>query len=87
MRTAKNILQHELIGLPCKIIGSKNKSHVGVSGIVRDETMKTLVVDEKRIPKSGTTFRVRLDDTTVDIDGNAIVARPEERIKKMTRKW
>lgn len=87
MRTPKNILQHELIGLHCRVVAASNEAQVGVAGRIRDETMKTLLVGEKRIPKAGTTFRVRLDDATVDIDGDAIAARPEERIKKMTKRW
>ena len=86
MRTPKNVLQHELIGLRCRIVGAKNTAHVGIAGKIRDETMKTLVVGEKVVPKAGSTFRVRLDDTTVDIDGDAILARSEDRIKKLTKK-
>ena len=90
MRTIKNILQHELIGLKCRVMGANNSSHIGIAGRIRDETMKTLVVgDEKRrrVPKVGTTLRVWLDDATIDIDGDALLARPEERIKKKTKRW
>jgi ribonuclease P protein subunit POP4 len=87
MRTPKNILQHELIGLRCRVMAAKNKSQVGVSGKIRDETLKTLVIDDKRIPKAETIFRVWLDESVVDIDGKAISARPEERIKKIIKRW
>jgi ribonuclease P protein subunit POP4 len=90
MRTPKNVLQHELIGLRCRIVGAKNTAHVGIAGKIRDETMKTLLIgngEQKVVPKAGSTFRVRLDDTTVDIDGDAILARPEDRIKKLTKRW
>ena len=80
-------MQHELIGLRCRVVAAKNKSHVGASGVIRDETMKTLVMDNKRVPKAGSVFRVWMDNATVDIDGDAILARPEERIKKITKKW
>jgi len=87
MRTPKNILQHELIGLRCRVVGAHNKSQVGIKGKIRDETLKMLFVDGKAVPKSGSTFRVWLDDKAVDIDGNALAARPEDRIKKMTKRW
>lgn len=87
MRTPKTILQHELIGLRCRVVEARNKAHVGIAGTIRDETMKTLVVGEKVVPKAGSTFRVHLDEQTVDIDGDAVLARPEDRIKKQVRKW
>jgi len=87
MRTPKNILQHELIGLRCRVVAARNPAQVGISGVIRDETMKTLVIGNRRIEKAGATFRVWLESTAVDIDGDAILARPEERIKKMTKRW
>ena len=41
---ARNILLHELIGLETKVIKDSNPSNRGVSGIVIDETRKTLVL-------------------------------------------
>ncbi len=91
MRTPKNILMHEFIGLQCKIVGSKNRYNVGIEGNIIDENMKTITLrtnkNRKVIAKEGTTFRLHLDDKKVDIDGNLIVARPEDRIKKRFRKW
>jgi len=91
MRTPKNILKHELIGLECKIVSSKNKSQVGVNGKIVDETLKTIVImvknKKKRIPKKDTIFRLSLGKQKVDINGNYILARPEDRIKKIVRKW
>jgi ribonuclease P protein subunit POP4 len=89
MRTPKNILQHELIGLRCRVVGAKNKAQIGVAGKIRDETMKMVIIgdEQKAVPKSGSTFRVWLDEKIVDIDGDALVARPEDRIKKLTKRW
>lgn len=91
MRTPSNILRHELIGLPCEIAGSKNKSQTGLSGKIVDETMKTIVMDvqgrRKVVEKKGTTFRVALGGKRVEIDGNYIMSRPEDRIKKKIQKW
>ena len=91
MRVPKNITRHELIGLGCTVAKASNKSHTGIEGKIVDETMKTIIIKcggkNKRIPKQGTVFRVKLGDKDVDIDGNHLVARPEDRIKKKFRKW
>ncbi len=88
-RSEKNILRHELIGLFCTITDAKNKSLVGKSGKIVDETMKTLVIgnQRKRIAKQDTVFKVQIGQKAVTIDGNLLVARPEDRIKKKYRKW
>ena len=91
MRTAKNILRHELIGLQCEIMSSNTESQIGIKGKIVDETMKTIVIrardSEKRVQKRGTIFRLKLDDNTVDVEGTYLVARPEDRIKKKFNKW
>lgn len=88
MRTMRNILRHEFIGLMCEVVSSKNKDHIGVKGKVTDETLKTIVIGKKQIQKKGTKFRVILDDKNkVDIDGNHLLSRPEDRIKKKIKKW
>ncbi len=91
MRTWKNILQHELIGLECRVVGAANESQTGIRGRIIDETMKTIVIDaggeKKVIQKKGSVFRVRLGGKDVDISGDFIIARPEDRIKKIIRKW
>ncbi len=90
MRTYKNILRHELVGLKCKVVNSQNKSQIGTRGAIVEETMKTIVIKNdgmKRIQKKGTTFRIMLKNETVDIDGSCIVSRPEDRIKKKIVKW
>jgi ribonuclease P protein subunit POP4 len=87
MRTVRNILRHELIGLYCEIVSSKNKSNVGLKGKIIDETIKTIVIDGKRIPKQNTIFRIKLNDIKIDVDGNYLLSRPEDRIKKKIRKW
>ena len=90
MRNPKNILRHEFIGLKCEIVGSKNHDHIGLKGEIINETMKTIVIKDKEkkvIPKKDTVFRVQLKNEKVDIDGNYIIARPEDRIKKKFKKW
>ncbi|MBI2971966.1 MAG: ribonuclease P protein component 1 [Candidatus Aenigmarchaeota archaeon] len=90
MRTPKNILRHEFIGLECEVVRAGNASQVGIKGTVIDETMKTVVIradGAKRVPKQGTVFRFTLGGTKIDVEGDFIIARPEDRIKKQIRKW
>jgi RNase P/RNase MRP subunit p29 len=64
---------------------------IGIEGKIVNETMKMLVLEtakgKKCIKKRGTVFKVWLGDGTVEIDGNAVVGRPEERIKTVIKKW
>ena len=91
MRTPKNILMHEFIGLHCRVVKSKNKYNVGIEGKIIDEGMKTMTLktakDRKVVMKKDTTFRMDLDQQKVDVDGNFIIARPEDRIKKKFKRW
>ena len=91
MRTPRNILQHELIGLRCRVMEASNQSQVGLEGKIVDETMQTLVIqsheERKRVGKKGSVFRLRLDKQTVDVDGDTILVRPEDRIKIMMKRW
>ena len=90
--TPRNILRHELIGLPVKIVKSSNKNQVGIKGRVVDETYHTLVIEtpkgEKRVEKKSCVFVFTLpDNTKVEVEGKLIVGRPEDRIKKKFPKW
>ncbi len=83
-----NILQHELIGLKAEIGASTNNNMVGLCGMVVDETRNMLVIEaerrnEKRIAKAGNTFIFELGGgVRVQVKGNRLVSRPEDRIKK-----
>ncbi len=87
MRNIKNVVMHELIGLQCEVVGAQNKRHVGLRGRIIDETMKTVSVDGKQVFKKGSVFRIVIDDKKADIDGDCLVGRPEDRIKKKIKKW
>jgi ribonuclease P protein subunit POP4 len=80
-----NLRKHELIGLQVAIVGSADPSLVGVRGLVVDETRNTLLVEasgrEKRVPKRGARFRFEVQGG-VEVDGDEILFRPEDRVKK-----
>ncbi len=84
MITPRNIARHELVGLRVRVGESADPSLVGTEGRVVEETARTLVVEdggEKTVPKGYTTFEFELPDATVRVDGEAIDARPAERVR------
>ncbi len=91
--TPKNILRHELIGLRVEVKQAENPLHIGLKGLVVYETKNMLWIENekgkiKKIPKKGTKFMFTLPDgKKVLVEGSAILARPEERIKKKVRRW
>ncbi len=87
MRNVKNILRHELIGLQCEIVKSSNKSQVGIKGLIEDETLKTLIIDGKRVFKKGSVFSIKVTGQSVVVDGDYLLSRPEDRIKKKIKRW
>ena len=92
MITPENIVRHELIGLPVKIIKSTNPSNVGIEGKVIDESRNTITIQTKKgkrnFVKEQCTFSFELPDgERVSVDGRVLVARPEDRIKKKHKKW
>jgi len=93
MITPQNIARHELIGLAVRVAEGPDKGLKGLAGRVVDESRNTLTIEadanEKVVPKAGFVFSFRLpqEDKWVRVDGDVIVARPEDRIKKKQPKW
>ncbi|MEM2192633.1 MAG: ribonuclease P protein component 1 [Candidatus Hadarchaeales archaeon] len=89
--TEKNLLQHELVGLRVMIAESSDPSLRGVKGVVMDESMKMLVIEDgeklKKIPKAISTFIfITPDGKEVKVDGKMLIGRPEDRIRKRWKK-
>ncbi len=91
--TPRNILRHELIGLKAEVVDSTNKSQVGISGVILDETRNMLLIGvpggkKKWVAKKDVVLRIMLPDgVRVLVEGRALVGRPEERLKKRLRDW
>lgn len=87
-RSKKNIMYHELIGLEIMVKDHTSKSFLGIKGKVIDETMNTLVImdnkgNRKVVPKVGGVFLFKLGDHhTVEVKGDRIMGRPEDRLKR-----
>ncbi|MCD6414822.1 MAG: ribonuclease P protein subunit [Candidatus Diapherotrites archaeon] len=84
------LARHELIGLNCRVIGSSQKSLVGVEGRIVDETLNMLIVEtstgEKRLQKESVTLEIEFPEGKFVISGKDIMQRPYERLKKIWRK-
>ena len=82
----KKLVKYEFIGSEIKIVDSKNKSLIGLNGKIADETKNMFLLDSgKKIIKSECTFKMKIKGKTVEINGKVLVAKPEDRIKKLLR--
>ena len=91
MITSKNLVHHEFIGLKVHVTSKKNKS-LNLIGTIIDETKNTIKIEdenncEKIIPKVGSTFLFELPQgEKIEINGDILSIRPEDRIKKRFKK-
>ena len=86
MSSKKQEEKHELIGLEAEVITSNNKDLLGLKGKVVDETRNLIVLatekGEKKILKKEVTLKIKINEEEIQVDGNVLVGKPEERIKK-----
>ena len=92
MISVRNLIRHELIGLPVEVVESSNKFQIGIKGKVVDETKNLLIIETKnglkKIQKKGSKFIFKIPSgKKVKVDGERIIARPEDRIKLKVKKW
>jgi ribonuclease P protein subunit POP4 len=84
MQDAKDVARHELIGLEAEVIGSKNKSDIGLKGKIIDETKSTISLQAKKrkvLFKNNITLIIRFKGKAVKIEGNLLSGKPKERTK------
>jgi ribonuclease P protein subunit POP4 len=84
----KELYALEYIGLKASVVKSPSKNRIGIEGKVVDETKNTFVIEKKdgnvvNIPKANTTFRFWKGKEKMEIEGNKVMYRPEERTKKI----
>jgi ribonuclease P protein subunit POP4 len=93
MKITPDIVRSEFIGTEAQVFASPNKSYLGLSGRVIDETKNTFTLiranKAKRVVKDAAVFRFKYSDgTIVQIDGKLLAGRPEDRLKKtIKRLW
>ena len=88
--TAENITRHELIGFDARISGGNNKSQKNIKGSIEAETRNTLTLSdgkkEKTVAKGEASFIFNLGGTLVEVEGKTLIGRPEDRVKKKTKR-
>ena len=84
--TADNIARHELVGLEARVSGGSNPSQKRIRGIVTGETRNTLTLShsgfDRTVAKGEASFIFNLGGTLVEVEGYALIGRPEDRVKK-----
>ncbi|MEM2865622.1 MAG: ribonuclease P protein component 1 [Candidatus Hadarchaeales archaeon] len=83
-----NLPRHELIGLEVEVLESRDPGLKGLRGRVVDETKNMLKIrvggKVKSVPKSIVYLRFVLPEgEEVRVEGKRLVARPEERVRKV----
>lgn len=89
--TPTNVIKHELVGLQAHIVASNDPNHVCQRGLVVGESKGMLYIrtstGEKRIPKRICTVDLTLPDgATIRVDGGLLYGRPEDRMKRRSRR-
>ncbi|MDG6222035.1 MAG: ribonuclease P protein subunit [Candidatus Bathyarchaeota archaeon] len=91
MKVTPSVVQDEFIGLEACVAKCLNPSVVGLKGLVIDETRNTFTLscnrERKVVIKDTAVFDFILSNGTgVQIDGNLMVGRSEDRLKKRIRR-
>lgn len=73
--------ENELIGSQVEIIGSKNKTLVGIKGKIIDETKNTITIQNTKMKKIIKNHIILKINNKI-IEGKDIVGSPENRLKK-----
>lgn len=88
--TADNLTRHELIGLEARVSGGSNSSQKNINGIVTCETRNTLTIghdgSDRTVAKGEALFTFNLGSTLVEVEGEALIGRPEDRVRKKQRR-
>ena len=84
MKDKIDVLRGEFIGKEVKVHNKK------VEGRIIDETKNSFLINtkndgRKRLLKINQTFQLKVRNYLVDVDGNSILMKPEDRIK--IKKW
>lgn len=86
MKSALKAYKGELIGKQIIIIKAKNKTYEKKTGKIIDETKNSLCISSGGrkliILKDGITIELHDDQKSYVLQGDYLIGRPEERIKK-----
>jgi ribonuclease P protein subunit POP4 len=91
MKVTPDIIREEFIGTTCAVTSSPHAGNLGIHGEVLGETKNTFTIQQegktKCIVKDQAVFQFQFSDgTVVEIDGNLLVGKPEDRLKKTVKR-
>ncbi len=80
------MFKDSLIGLNVHIMESKNKSDIGIEGIIIDDSRNMLTIKtsrgKKKVVKEKNKFLMVINNKEMLIDGKDLIGRVDERLKK-----
>jgi ribonuclease P protein subunit POP4 len=83
---ANEVYLMEFIGRNIRVKSSHNVKNNGINGKLVNETKNMMFIDNGvktcGIPKTGTIFEISFEDKLYNIDGDAMLIRPEDRTKE-----
>ena len=87
MTNPKHLSRAELIGLPARVISSRNRDLLSIQGVIVDETRNTLKIrgkdkKQKTVLKKDTMIQLTTPQGTFNLDCSQIIKKPHERVKK-----
>ncbi len=88
----RNLIHHELIGLETEFLSSNDQPQKVIKGRILDETRNTFLIETKlknriRISKK-TTFKFNIpNEPTIQIEGEVLIGKPEDRLKMREKLW
>lgn len=91
MKVTADIIRDEFIGTQGSVANSPHTGYLDIHGQVVGETRNTLTINQqgkaKKIIKEQAVFQFQFaDGTTVEIDGKLLMGKPEDRLKKTTKR-
>jgi ribonuclease P protein subunit POP4 len=86
-----DVIRREFIGLQAAVTSSPHIGYLGISGEIIGETRNTFMIQQmekmKTIVKDQAIFQFQFSEgTVVEIDGQLLVGKPEDRLKKQVKR-
>ncbi|ABU81774.1 ribonuclease P protein component 1 [Ignicoccus hospitalis] len=88
--TPKNVIYHNLVGLRVEVLAHPDPSMKGLKGRIIDESKSFLTIEKDngelvKVQKLGTFVLVLPSGRKVEVRGELLRGRPEERLKKFLK--
>jgi len=83
-----NVRNMPWLGRSISVVSSSDPTLVGNSGLIIDETMRTIMIQQggQKLTMAKNVIRFTIDEEENVIDGSLVKQRPEDRIHRRYRK-